>query len=81
MLSTVLSNLPLRHRVVVWVAGLLAFGGAGAWLGFATRVPFQWQAGVLLGVVLGSILVGGFLRILNQPPRARQPRDGSPLFF
>jgi hypothetical protein len=61
----VLNHLPLRYRIVVWVAGLVAFAGGGAWIVFATHVPLAWQSGAALGVVLGGLAVSSFLRALE----------------
>jgi hypothetical protein len=64
----VLNHLPVRYRVVVWVAGLVAFAGVGAWTAFATQVPLGWQYGAVLGIVLGGIAVASFLRALEASP-------------
>jgi hypothetical protein len=61
----VLDHLPLRYRIVVWVAGLVAFAGVGAWIAFATHVPLGWQYGAVLGIVLGGLAVASFLRALE----------------
>jgi hypothetical protein len=67
----VLNHLPVRYRVAVWIAGLVAFAGAGAWVAFATRVPLEWQSGVAIGVILGGLAVGSFLRALERAPADR----------
>jgi hypothetical protein len=61
----VLNHLPVRYRVVVWVAGLVAFAGVGAWIAFATQVPLGWESGAVLGIVLGGVAVASFLRALE----------------
>jgi hypothetical protein len=71
----VLNHLPLRYRVVVWVAGLVAFTGVGAWLAFATQVPLGWQHGAVIGVVLGGLAVSSFLRALEATTASDRP-DG-----
>ena len=60
-----LNHLPLRYRIVVWVAGLVAFAGVGAWIAFATQVPLGWHHGAVLGIVLGGLAVTSFLRALE----------------
>jgi hypothetical protein len=73
----VLNHLPVRYRVVVWVLGLVAFAGAGAWVALATRMPLAWQAGLAVGVVLGGIAVASFLRALvgHESHRPGGPRQ------
>ena len=66
-----LHHLPVRYRVAVWIAGLVAFAGAGAWVAFATQVPLEWQSGAAIGVVLGGLAVGSFLRALERAPSDR----------
>jgi hypothetical protein len=72
----VLNHLPVRYRVVVWISGLVAFAGVGAWVAFATRVPLAWQSGVVIGAVLGGIAVVSFLRALvgHEADRSDRPR-------
>jgi alpha-D-ribose 1-methylphosphonate 5-triphosphate synthase subunit PhnH len=61
----VLNHLPVRYRIVVWVAGLVACAGVGGWIAFATQVPLEWQSGAAIGVVLGGLAVSSFLRALE----------------
>ncbi|HET6563155.1 MAG TPA: hypothetical protein VFG72_14875 [Marmoricola sp.] len=61
-----LNHLPVRYRVVVWVAGLVAFAGVGAWIAFSTRVPLAWQSGAAIGIALGGLAVSSFLRALER---------------
>ena len=70
-----LNHLPVRYRVAVWIAGLVAFAGVGAWVAFATQVPLEWQSGVAIGVILGGLAVGSFLRALE---RASSDRPDGP---
>ena len=60
-----LNHLPVRYRVFVWVAGLVAFAGVGAWIAFATQVPLGWQYGAVIGIALGGLAVASFLRALE----------------
>lgn len=70
-----LNHLPVRYRITVWVAGLVAFAGVGAWVAFATQVPLEWQSGAVIGVVLGGLAVSSFLRALDGATSDRP--DGS----
>jgi hypothetical protein len=72
----VLNHLPIRYRVVVWVAGLVAFAGVGAWIAFATQVPLGWQYGAGIGIVLGGLAVSSFLRALEAS--TSEDPDGGP---
>jgi hypothetical protein len=80
VLSRVLNNLPLRYRVAVWIAGVVAFAGAGAWLAYVTPQPLGWQFGAAIGAVLGVVLVSAFLRVMQQPP-STPPHGGARLSF
>jgi hypothetical protein len=71
----VLHHLPLRYRVAVWIAGLVAFAGVGAWVAFATQVPLAWQSGFALGFALGVLAVASFLRAMEGA--AEEHPDGS----
>ncbi len=73
-----LSHLPVRYRVAVWLLGLVAFAGVGAWVAFATRVPLEWQSGAAIGVALGGIAVGSFLRALEGSAPDRADRADRP---
>ena len=64
-----LNHLPVRYRVAVWIAGLVACAGTGAWLVTIIRVPLQWQSGAAIGLVLGGLAVASFLRALERPDR------------
>jgi hypothetical protein len=68
--ARVLNHLPVRYRVAVWIAGLVACAGTGAWLVTITRVPLQWQSGAAIGLVLGGLVVASFLRAFERsaPP-------------
>jgi hypothetical protein len=67
----VLHHLPVRYRVAVWFAGLVAFAGVGAWVAFATQVPLEWQSGAAIGIALGGLAVASFLRALVGSERER----------
>jgi hypothetical protein len=75
----VLNHLPVRYRIAVWVAGLVAFTGGGVWIAFATQVPLGWQHGAVLGVVLGGLAVSSFLRALEASTSDRP--EGRPEVF
>jgi ABC-type Na+ efflux pump permease subunit len=64
-----LGHLPLRHRLAVWVGGLLSFAGVGAWLAHTTPVPLVWSSGAVLAVLLGALAIAAFLHLLVSDPR------------
>jgi len=68
----VLGRLPTRHRLTIWIAGLVTFAAGGAWLALATDLPLMWPSGALVGALLGAVLVSGYLQLLEGTP-ARQP--------
>lgn len=69
-------QLPKRYQVVLWVVGLLVCVGAGAWLAFSTPVPIVWQAGAILGAVVGPALVALYCRTLTLGTRGPQASRG-----
>ena len=71
-----LSHLPVRYRVAIWVAGLLAFAGVGAWLARDPRIPVEWQLGAVIGFALGALAVAAFLRALAGPDADATDGDG-----
>jgi hypothetical protein len=62
--------LPRRYQVLLWVVGVVACVGAGAWLAFSTPLPVLWQYGALLGALLAPLLVELYARTLSadNPP-------------
>ena len=72
-----LNHLPVRYRVVVWVAGLVAFAGTGVWLAVLTQVPLGWQSGAATGIALGTLAISSFLRALDGSGSDRPDGDGT----
>jgi hypothetical protein len=70
---TVLRQLPLRYQLTIWVVGIIAFAGVGAWLAFTTPVELLWSSGAVLGAALGVLLVAGFIRAIHPD---HQPHPG-----
>ncbi len=62
-------RLPLRYRVVVWLAGLLSFAGIGAWVAVISELPLVWPSAALMSVVLGAVAVATFLHVLEGEPQ------------
>jgi hypothetical protein len=58
----------MRYQVAIWVVGLLATTGTGAWLAWTTPVPLVWTSGALLGAVLGVAAVGAFVHTFGTDP-------------
>jgi hypothetical protein len=56
-----LGHLPVRYQVAIWVVGLIATTGTGAWLAWTTPLPLLPSAGALIGAVLGIAVVGAFI--------------------
>ena len=50
---------PTKYSLIVWLCGLAAFAGLGAWISFA--VPFSTTTMATLGTALGAAIVGLFL--------------------
>ena len=75
-----LGRLPLRYRIIVWVAGLLSFAGVGAWLAHTTPIPLVWSSGAAVALLLGSLAIVSFLHLLaadaQSAPAASQPVRG-----
>ena len=75
-----LSRLPLRYRLAVWVAGLASFAGVGAWLAHNTSIPLVWSSGAAVALLLGTLAIVAFLHLLasDAPPArvASQPVRG-----
>jgi hypothetical protein len=63
-----LGHLPTRYQVGIWVIGLLTSAGLGAWLAWSTSLPLLPSAGALIGIVLGSAVVAGFLHAFGTDP-------------
>lgn len=59
-----ISQLPLRYQVTLWVVGLLACAGAGAWFAFSTPLPLVWQYGAVVGALLAPLVVAVYSRSL-----------------
>jgi hypothetical protein len=67
-------HLPARYQLTIWVSGLVLFGGLGAWLAMSPSIPLVWRAGVLIGVVVGTVAIATFSRLMSEPqPAARRP--------
>ncbi len=63
-----LGHLPMRYQVAIWVVGLVACAGTGAWLAWSTRLPLLPSSGAVLGAVLGVAAVGAFLHTFGTSP-------------
>ena len=63
-----LGRLPLRYQVAIWLVGLVATTGAGAWLAWSTSLPLVWSTGAAIGAVLGIALVGTFVHTIGTAP-------------
>jgi hypothetical protein len=72
----VLARLPMRYRIVVWLAGLLTFAVVGAAAGVLTPFPPTWPSTAAVGVVLGAVAVSAFLHVLDRSS-ARSAGTGS----
>ena len=59
-----IGHLPLRYQIVLWVVGLLACAGAGAWFAFSTPLPLVWQYGAVAGALLAPAVVALYSRSL-----------------
>lgn len=70
----VLGRLPTRHRLTIWIAGILTFAGGGAWLAVATDRPLMWLSDALVGALLGAVVVAGFLQLLERAPTQQPAR-------
>lgn len=60
-----LGRLPSRYRLAIWIAGLLTFTVAGAWLALTTPLPMVWSSGAVVGAVLGILAVAAYLHALE----------------
>ncbi len=65
----VFGSLPFRYRVAVWGAGLATFALLGALAGEMSASTPPWQRMAVLGVALGILAVGAFVRQLRSDPR------------
>ena len=65
-----LGRVPLKHRITVWVLGLLSFAGLGAWLGLASPSPLVWPSTAVVSAALGALAVTLFLHQLE--PQAQR---------
>ncbi len=70
----VLGHLPMRYQVAIWVVGLVATTGTGAWLAWTTPLPLLPTAGALAGALLGVAAVGAFLHAIGTEPQRRPVR-------
>ncbi len=71
-----IDSLPLRYRVTLWVVGVIACIGAGAWLAFSTPLPVVWQYGAVAGAIAAPLLVTAFCRTLG--PRSSRSASAPP---
>ena len=60
-----IETLPRRYRVTLWVVGVIACVGAGAWLAFITPLPVVWQYGAVAGALAAPVLVSAYCRTLG----------------
>lgn len=63
-----LGHLPMRYQVAIWLVGLVATTGTGAWLAYSTALPMLWTGGALLGALLGVAAVGAFIHTFGTAP-------------
>ena len=60
-----LGHLPVRYQVAIWLVGLVASTGTGAWLAWTTSLPLVWTSGAFIGAALGVAAVATFLHTLG----------------
>lgn len=69
-----LGRLPVKYRLGIGVAGVLAFALVGAWVGYSIQLTSSWTM-MAVGTLLGTVAVAGFLRAMGRsrssPPAAR----------
>lgn len=73
-----LGRLPRKYQLTVWVAGLLAFTGVGAWLVLRSDIPTVWPSGAAVGALLGAVSVALFVHALGRSdaaPRSVEVRN------
>ena len=63
-----LGHLPMRYQMAIWLVGLVATTGAGAWLAWSTALPLVPVSGAVVGALLGVAAVGGFLHTFGTAP-------------
>ena len=68
-----IETLPRRYRVTLWVVGVIACVGAGAWVAFSTPLPVVWPFGAVVGAVAAPVLVSAYCRTLGQRSGATPP--------
>ena len=73
----VLGRLPSRYRLTIWVLGLVAFTGVGAWLALTTGLPLRGSSGAAVGAALGVLVVAGYLHVLEHSSGTARPADRS----
>ncbi len=62
-----LGHLPTRYQVVIWLVGLVATAGTGAWLAYSTALPLVPVSGAVVGALLGIAAVGTFIHAFGTP--------------
>jgi hypothetical protein len=65
-------HLPVRYQLTIWITGLVLFGGLGAWLATSPSIPVYWRAGALIGVVVGTVAIAAFTRLMSEPQPAER---------
>ena len=63
-----LGHLPMRYQVAIWLVGLVATTGTGAWLAYSTALPLLPVSGAVLGALLGVAAVGAFIHAFGTDP-------------
>jgi hypothetical protein len=57
----------MRYQVAIWFIGLVVSAGTGAWLAWSTALPLVPASGALVGMLLGTAVVGAFLHAFGTP--------------
>ena len=63
-----LGHLPMRYQVAIWLVGLVASTGTGAWVAWSTAVPVVPASGAVIGALLGIAVVGAFVHTFGSSP-------------
>jgi hypothetical protein len=58
----------MRYQVAIWLVGLVATTGTGAWLAYSTALPLVPVSGAVVGALLGIAAVGTFLHTFGTDP-------------